>query len=251
MHQNYLQLGLLTMLLPKKKILGVDLMKFKSITTKITLSFAFLMFAICVGLGVSAYLSSSNALKTSIDENLLQIAEADANIIGEKINTQFNALQALAESPWIKSNELTMYEKADLLRDEVKRNGHVNMLITNTNGDVVDTDKVTMNIKERDYFKKAVAGEPNVSDPLIDMLNKSVVIMLAVPIKENGNVTGVLVAIQDGNSLSEYTHEMEVNQQEVFMINPDGITIADSDNNRVLEMYSIFEQYESDPELES
>ncbi|WP_326512617.1 methyl-accepting chemotaxis protein [Clostridium intestinale] len=226
-------------------------MKFKSITTKITLSFAFLMFAICVGLGVSAYLSSSNALKTSIDENLLQIAEADANIIGEKINTQFNALQALAESPWIKSNELTMYEKADLLRDEVKRNGHVNMLITNTNGDVVDTDKVTMNIKERDYFKKAVAGEPNVSDPLIDMLNKSVVIMLAVPIKENGNVTGVLVAIQDGNSLSEYTHEMEVNQQEVFMINPDGITIADSDNNRVLEMYSIFEQYESDPELES
>jgi len=181
----------------------------------------------------------------------LEIAKANAKIITEKINTQLNTLQALAESPWIKSNELTLDEKVNLLRNEVQRSGHVNMFIGDTNGNCTNTDGVTMNLLERDYVKKALSGEPNVSDPIVNKLDQTVVIIFAVPIKESNKVTGVLVAIQDGNCLSEYTHEMEFNQQEVFMINDKGTTIANSDHSLVLEMYNIFEQYKADPELES
>jgi len=223
----------------------------KSITAKITLLFGILIFIICTGLAVFAYYSASNALKTNIDENLLEIAKADAKIITEKVNIQFNALQALAESPWIKSNDLTLEEKVKLLRNEVQRNGHINMFIADTNGDCVNTDGVTMNLRERDYFQKALSGIANVSDPIINKLDQSVVIIFAVPIKEADQVTGVLVAIQDGNCLSEYTHEMESGNREVFMINDEGTTIANSDQSRVMEMYNIFEQYAADPELES
>jgi len=223
----------------------------KSITAKITLLFGILIFIICTGLAVFAYYSASNALKTNIDENLLEIAKADAKIITEKVNIQFNALQALAESPWIKSNDLTLEEKVKLLRNEVQRNGHINMFIADTNGDFVNTDGVTMNLRERDYFQKALSGIANVSDPIINKLDQSVVIIFAVPIKEADQVTGVLVAIQDGNCLSEYTHEMESGNREVFMINDEGTTIANSDQSRVMEMYNIFEQYAADPELES
>ena len=223
----------------------------KSITAKITLLFGILIFIICTGLAVFAYYSASNALKTNIDENLLEIAKAEAKIITEKVNIQFNALQALAESPWIKSNDLTLEEKVKLLRNEVQRNGHINMFIADTNGDCVNTDGVTMNLRERDYFQKALSGIANVSDPIINKLDQSVVIIFAVPIKEADQVTGVLVAIQDGNCLSEYTHEMESGNREVFMINDEGTTIANSDQSRVMEMYNIFEQYAADPELES
>jgi len=226
-------------------------MKFKSITTKITLLFGLLMFIICLGLGFCAYLSASDALKTNIDESLLEIAEANAKVITEKINTQHNALQALAESPWIKSNDLTLDQKVALLKDEVKRNGHVNMFIADANGDCMNTDGVSMNIKERDYFIKALSGQPAVSDPIVNKLDQSVVIIFSVPIKEDNKVIGVLVSIQDGNRLSNYTKEMESNQREVFMINSKGTAIAHSDHSRVLEMYNIFEQYAADPELES
>jgi len=180
----------------------------------------------------------------------LEIAEADAKIIAEKLNTQFNALQALAESPWIKSNELTLDEKVALLKDEVKRNGHVNMFIADTNGDCQNTDGVSMNIKERDYFKNALSGVPSVSDPIVNKLDQTVVIIFAVPIKTGDRVTGVLVAIQNGNCLSEYTSEMEFHQRRVFMVNKEGTMIASSDQNRVMEMFNIFEQYEANPELE-
>ena len=226
-------------------------MKLKSITTQITLFFTILIFVICAGIGICAYISSSNALKANIDENLIELAEANAKVISEKINTQFNALQALAESPWIKSNELTLTEKVALLRNEVQRNGHVNMFIGDINGNCQDTNGVSMNLLEREYYQKALSGEPNVSDPIVNKLDQSLVIIFAVPIKEGDQIIGVLVALQDGNCLSEYTHEMESNQREVFMINSEGTTIANSDESRVLEMYNIFEQYAANPELES
>ena len=232
------------------KLKSIEKLKFRSITMKISLLFGVLMLVICAGLGNFAYYSSSDALKNSLEENLLGIAEADAHVIEEKITTQYNALQALAETQWIKSNEITMAEKAAMLRDEVQRSGHVNMVIADTNGDCVNTDGVTMNLAEREYFQKALSGVPNVSDPIVNKLDQTVVIIFAVPIKNGNNVTGVLIAIQDGNCLSEYTIEMESENREVFMITNEGTTIADSDQSRVLEMYNVFEQYEADPELE-
>jgi len=213
--------------------------------------FGMLLLVICLGLGTWTYFSTSNTLKANTDENLLEIAEANAKIIAEKINTQLSTLQALAEIPWMKSSELTPAEKASMLVNEVQRCGHINMFVSDINGNCTDTDGVTLNLMERGYIKKALSGEPNVSDPIVNKLNQIVVINFAVPIKEGDTVIGALVAIQDGNCLSEYTQEMEVNQQEVFIINNKGTTIAHSDQNRVLEMYNIFEQYEADPELES
>lgn len=225
-------------------------MKFKSIATRIALFFGALLLIICTGLGLCASINAKDALKTSIDENLLQIAQADAKIIAEKLNTQLNALQALAESPWIKSNELTMDEKAKLLRNEVKRNGHVNIFIGDTNGDIINTDGDRLNLKEREYYQKALAGKPNVSDPTVNKLDQTLSIMFAVPINDGNKVSGVLVAVRDGNCLSEYTNAMQYGEQEVFMVNDESTWIAYKDQSRVLEMYNTFEAYKTTPELE-
>ncbi|MFU0826982.1 MAG: Chemotaxis protein [Lachnoclostridium sp.] len=225
-------------------------MKFKSITIRITSLFGALIFIICIGLGICSNLSSSDALKTSIDENLLEIARADAKVISEKVNIQLNALEALADSPWMESHELTVEEKLDLLQDEVKRSGHESMMIADINGIARQTAGDTIDIHEREYFTKALSGESTVSDP-ITSTDGSIIVTFAVPIKEGNSVTGVLVARRDGNELSNYTSEMQNNQREVFMINSDGTMIAaGTDSNRVLEIYNFFEQYKTNPELE-
>jgi len=225
-------------------------MKFKSITTKISLLFGILIFTICVGLGISAYFSASNALKTNIDENLVEIAKADAKIITEKINTQLNALEALANSPWIKSSELTLEQKLALLQDEVERCGHKSLMLADTNGIATDTTGETVDIHEREYFVKALSGQNAVSDPMISKTDGSMVVAFAVPIKQGNQVVGVLVARRDGNALSTFTSEMEFNQREVYMFNNAGTMIAGSDLTRVAEMYNVFEQLENDPKLE-
>jgi methyl-accepting chemotaxis protein len=225
-------------------------MKLKSITTKIILLFGILMFIICAGLGVFSYLSASDALNASIDENLMEIAEADAKVISEKISTQFNALEALAESPWLKGNDLIMKDKLALLEAEVKRSGHKTMILADTIGNAYNSTGEIVNLYDRDYFQKALSGESAVSDPMISKTDGSVVVAFAVPIKQGDKVTGVLVARRDGNELSNYTSEMEFNQREVFMVNKEGTMVAGSDKSRVLEMFNIFAEYEANPEYE-
>lgn len=226
------------------------MMKFKSITIRLLFMFGSVICSICAALAICAYISSSDALKSNIDENLMEMAKVDSNIIMEKLSTQFGVLEALANSPWLKSNELTVEEKLELLQNEVQRSGHKSIMLADTKGIAKQTTGDDVDIHEREYFIKALAGKKVVSDPMISKTDGSVVVAFAVPIKDGKKVTGVLVARTDGNKLSDYVKEMQYNEQEVFMINAKGTTIASNDPDRVLNMYNIFDEYAADPELE-
>ncbi|UZQ86698.1 methyl-accepting chemotaxis protein [Thermoclostridium stercorarium] len=225
-------------------------MKFKSITVQISLLFGLLMSVISTGLGLSTYITASNTLADNIDESLLEIAEANAKVITEKINTQFNALEALANNPVVKSSKLTMKDKLEFLQDEVVRCGHKSIMLATTDGTAYNTTGQVVDIKERNYFLEAMSGRNSVTDPLVSKTDGSVVVVFAVPIKNGDTVTGVLAARRDGNELSNYVSEMEFNQREIFMVNNKGTIIASSDQNLVLEMYNIFDEYKANPELE-
>ena len=225
-------------------------MKFKSISKQITLLFGMLMFVICASLGISAYFSAHNALKANIDENLLEIARADAKIISGKVDSQLNALEALANSPWIKSKDLTTKEKLDLLKGELERSGYLDILIADPNGNALSAFGNSFNIREREFFIKALSGERAVSDPMVSKTDGSLIVVFGVPIKEGNTVIGVLAANRDGNELTNFAAEMQYGSQEVFMINNKSTMISNKDQSLVLEMFNIFEQYESTPELE-
>jgi len=229
---------------------GGKTMKTKSITTKISIFFGILIFIICMGLGAFAYIEASDALRSKIDEDLVELAVANAKFITEKINTQFNALESLANSPWINSDQFSLQEKLKFLQNEVERSGHKTLMIVDTNGIATNTTGEVVDVSERDYFKKALLGENAVTDPMISKTDGSVVVAFAVPIKQGNKVTGVLVARRDGNELSNYTKEMEFNQHQVFMVNNEGTVIASDVTSDVMEMYNFFKAYETDPGLE-
>lgn len=229
---------------------GGKTMKTKSITTKISIFFGILIFIICMGLGAFAYIEASDALRSKIDEDLVELAVANAKFITEKINTQFNALESLANSPWINSDQFSLQEKLKFLQNEVERSGHKTLMIVDTNGIATNTTGEVVDVSERDYFKKALLGENAVTDPMISKTDGSVVVVFAVPIKQGNKVTGVLVARRDGNELSNYTKEMEFNQHQVFMVNNEGTVIASEVTSDVMEMYNFFKAYETDPGLE-
>lgn len=225
-------------------------MKFKSITGQISIFFGMLMFVVCVGLGISAYFRTSDALKASIDENLIEIAKADAKIITEKIQTQLNVLKALSEYNYITDDDATIWERLEFLEVEAQRSGHKSLMLVDTNGVARNTTGELVVISDRDYFKKALSGEPAVSDPTISKTDRSIDVSFAVPVKRNNNVIGVLVARRDGNELSTYTNEMEFNDREIFMVNKEGTIVASNNTAYVLEMFNVFKEYENNPDLE-
>lgn len=226
-------------------------MKLKSIKAKLTLSFGALILVICVGLGIISYITASSALSTSIDESLAQMAKESSKVVAEGMKVRFNALEALAESDWIKGDSLTLNEKLDLLKNEVKRSNHIDMFIADKNGNIKNTDGESSNISDREYFIKALSGEKAVSDPTLSKIDNSLVSFYAVPIKDRGTVKGVLVATRDGNALSDYISDIRFGKSgEAFMINKKGTMVAHQDRSLVMEMYNVFDNVKIDSKLQ-
>ncbi|OZV10539.1 methyl-accepting chemotaxis protein [Tissierella sp. P1] len=205
-----------------------------------------------MGFGVVSYIASSKALSISIDESLSQLAIQNAEIVDKGMEIQFNALEALAESDWLKGTSLTLNEKLKLLNNEVKRSNHIDMFITDINGNMEDTAGGRANVSDREYFIKALSGEKAVSDPIIDKTNGNLILCYAVPIKDGGRVKGVLAATRDGNVLSDFISDMRFGENsEAFMINKQGTTVASKDRELVMNMYNILEQAKADSGLKS
>lgn len=222
----------------------------KSIRTKLSLSFGMLLILICAGLGIVSYLASSNSVKSNINESLSQLAKKSAEVVSDHVNIQFNTLEAFAEMDSIKSDSLSMEEKMKILKKEANRGGHIRMGIADLKGNAVYTDGSSINISDRDYYKKAVEGSKEVSDPLISKIDNSIILAYAVPIKDNNTVKGVLIAARDGNVLSNLTNSITFGKGgTAFMISNNGTTIAHKNKALVINMDNDFENVKRNPGL--
>jgi methyl-accepting chemotaxis protein len=224
----------------------------KSIKAKLVVFLGLLIGVICIGLGTTSFVNSSKALTSNLSKTLPKIAEQAASNIQGRIEGQLSSLEVVVANHEINDLKNPWENKKAILLEEVKRNGNMKMGIADKNGDVEYTDGKSANIKERQYFKTALAGKNNISDPLISKVDGAVVIVYAVPIKNNNEIVGVLVSTRDGNKLSDFTNQVKFGQTgNAFMINKDGVTIAHSNKDLVVKMYNAIEEAKNDEKLKA
>ena len=224
--------------------------QFKSIKVKLSVIFGVLLFIICSGLGGTAYLVSKAALSASVNDSILNMARESAKEVTEAIRVQTNALEAIADSDWIKGDTLAMAEKVRKLDAEVERSGHIRMGIVDLQGKAIYNDGNTEELTVEDCFAWAAAGEVTVSDPYISRIDNKLTIRYTVPIEIDGKVTAVLMAERDGNVLSSYTNNIHYGTSgAVFMVNSAGTSIANQDISMVEKEDNTIENAKQDKEL--
>ncbi len=227
------------------------MLRFKSIRTKLSLFFGILVFFICAGLGVISYITASQLLSSNINESITQMARESSKGVTRELKVQTNALEALAGNEWLRSNALSTDEKLKLLESEVIRSGHIRMGIVDLQGNAKFTDGTSSNVAEREYFKNTLGGNISISDPLPNKVDGTVVLVYAVPVKENNNVKKVLIAVREGNALSNFTNDIKYGDSgQALMINSEGTTIAHQNSELVMEMYNTLEETKKDVELQ-
>lgn len=227
------------------------MLKLKSIKSKLALVFGVLLLIICSGLGIVSYIASTDALSASIDESLSQMATESAKVVHERINNTLSTLEAVAENSSIGNDQLPLDERLGQLQNEMQRSGYVKIGIADIDGNSSFTNGESVNVSDRDYFRKALEGERVASDPIISKLDNSVVLVYAVPIKHEDTISGVLVAIRDGNEISEISSDIHFgSSSEAYIINKEGTVVAHEDKNLVMEMYNAIKSAENDPQLE-
>ncbi len=224
----------------------------KSIKAKLIVFLGLLIGVICIGLGVVSFINSSKALTSNLGKTLPKIAEQTASSIQGRVEGQLSSLEDIAVRADINDPNNSLENKMQILLGEAKRKGSINMGITDINGDSNNTLGQSSNIKDRAFFQKALSGKSNTSDPLISKTSGDVVVVYAVPIKNNNQVVGVLLETRDGNYLSELTNMVKVgNTGYAFMIRKDGANIASTDKDKVLNMYNPIEEAKKDPQLQA
>ena len=222
----------------------------KSIRTKIVGAFTILLLIVCISFGVSSYRTAANAMSQEIGAQLSKLAGLSADLMEESLIVQWNSLEAFAENDSVKNWKLSWESVSRLMDAELKRSGSKDFAIADLDGNTMSPTGKTSNVKDREYFQKAVNGERSVSDPIINKLDGSVIIVYAVPVKTAGKITGVLFSVRDGNVLSETTDKITFAKTgKAFMINSKGTTIANAVKENVIKMDNIFENYKKDPGL--
>lgn len=224
----------------------------RSIKLKILINVGFLLLFVCGGLSVISYITAANSITAQVKQTLPQLAGQGAKVVEERMNALLGTLEVMANRDRIKDNNNTWEDKNGLLNDESIRSGHISMLIALPDGSAKVTTGAEVNIKDRDYFQKAIAGKRAISEPLISRIDGSMIIVYAVPIKQDGVIVGVLAALRDGNNLSQITNNITFGESgKAFMINQKGTKIAHSNPDLVMEMDNDLENVKQNPKLEA
>ncbi len=173
----------------------------KGIAFKISVFVGILLLIICSGLGMFAHTKGSSAVMKQVEFALIDEVKEAAEYVESRFETHLSILETIAARPEIKGMDWAT--QRPVLQEEWERLGtYLAIGVVEPSGFARYTDDSTANLGDRDHVIKAFQGQSVVSDVLVSRVDGSLVIMFAVPIKNNDQVVGVLIGRLDGEMLS-------------------------------------------------
>ncbi len=215
----------------------------KRISTRIIAMIGLLLCFICFGLGLVAYFTSYNSLVGVLEETMPKVAMEASVTIEDGIQNQLNTLNIIASLDYM---EILKRPGADtsrvkaIMSDEVKRSGHEQMILVNKDGRALFHDGRVADLSNNQVFREALAGKEIASEPMLDSEGKGIVMVYAVPVRLNGEIAGVLMAVRNGLEISEFAGRIKFGQTgEAFIINSKGRTIAHANMDLLMELINV------------
>jgi methyl-accepting chemotaxis protein len=222
----------------------------KSIKTKLILLIGILLLVVSSGLGIISYIMASNALVSNISKTLPQIATQAANTVQASLDGQLSSMETIAVRNDMSNISASLDSKMNMLQEEVKRSRSIKMGYADMDGNVQYTDGQKENVRDKEFFKKAMSGEKSIADPVVDKNKNSMTISYAVPIKNNNSVVAVLVSVRDGMELTEMIKKITFGKTgSGFMINSEATSIAFVDKSLPLSEYNGIKEAEKNLNL--
>ena len=210
----------------------------RKISSRIIVLFGFLVFVICTGLGLAAYITAYDSVIDVLEETLPKAAIEASAIIENSIQNQLDKLNIIASMDFMKILENSDADDAVLktfMSDEISRSGHKLMILADKNGRVVYSNGTVTDIKGDPFFESALSGSEAVSEPMQDQDGSGIVMVYAVPVKIGGETAGVLMAYRDGLELCEFAGRVRYGKSgQAYIINKQGRTIAHANKDVIL-----------------
>lgn len=222
----------------------------KSIKSKLVVYFSVLILLISASFGIISLVIISRTVTENAEASLVLLAEEGAKLTESRIETGIQSLETIAKISEIESMDYE--QQKSIMEKQMIDSGFLALGVVGPDGTTNYHDGTTAELGDRSYVIKAFEGESNVSDVIISRVTNSAVLMFATPIKNNGEVVGVLVGRRDGNALSDITDDLGYGENGyAYMINNKGTVVAHIDRQMVLDQFNPISAFEEDPSIES
>ncbi|NLW16715.1 MAG: methyl-accepting chemotaxis protein, partial [Firmicutes bacterium] len=221
------------------------------LSQRITLFVSTLLLATIVGLGVTALQITSNSILEQTKNTLVTTAQEGAQLVEAMLGRELRVLEELARRSEVQS--MSWARQRQSLLPDVERLGYLDIGITTPDGTAtyVLTEETAW-IGDRVHFQKAMEGASHISNVMISRVENRPVVIFAVPIVQNDEVVGVLVARKDAKEFSHIVDQMGYGGSGyAFILGADGTFYAHPDETRVLEQHNVLKDIETDGELKS
>lgn len=161
---------------------------------KVTYLFVFLLaMGLAIGVVCSFMAQTKKDLSANNKQYLREISQQNAVAIEKVVELNLDKLSAIAgivsHLDTCGENDIMQILSAEAVRASYKQLGFASV-----DGAAMTTDHQRFNIADREYFKAALQGKSGLSGLLVDKVDGQNIIVYAVPLYQNGDITGVLFA---------------------------------------------------------
>lgn len=228
---------------------------------KTKMIFYFSLFSLFISLifGYLIFVYLKENATEEAEKTFYQGALDAADIVKAKNEIYYEYLKGIASREKIIDKNTSIDEKLALLKKEVQKSGKFRRMgIADLDGKLYmfsqDEKQITkMDVSERLYFKKAVAGSLYVQNPLQSLNpedNKATIVVYGVPIYDEAEIVGVLVASNVAWSINELTNGLRFSEDEyAYIMDEDGNLIAHPNKILLGKGFNVFDEVGKDGSL--
>lgn len=211
----------------------------KSIKTKgMVFSLSLILFSIVL-LGFSAYYRFRVILVNEVDKAVVRVAEESADNLSNYIDQFITPLVGLSQNEDIRSMDLERQMK--VINTQINPT-YLNIAVVDMKGVAYYKDGTSLNLIDRDYVKDTLLGKISFSEVIISRKTGTPVIMVGVPISENGIIKGALVARLDVDFLSGYALTRGYGDSgRAYIISSQGTFISRPEQEKSEKEYNLFD----------
>ncbi len=176
--------------------------------------------------------------------NMKTLVDNVSNYADLKLESDLLALKVLAEYPVVKSEFLTVEQKAPAIKDYASKiDDHARyFIVANTTGHAYTSDEIIREVSNRDYFKTALKGTPCVSGPIISARGDPS-IYASTPVMDNQNdIIGILAMNIDTGILRDFASQLNISKNgKAFIINRETGVIVYAENEEFVKNSETFD----------
>lgn len=219
----------------KKTKAGKNNDEFISIEKKISKRFALTVMFCCIILGVITAALSWVSSVSAVSETINNTSDVAADYVAASLEKYKAIAYETGSIARLADTEKSVAEKASILNEKVKEHSFEKGFLLNSSGiDIISE----ANYSDSYCFKEAMKGNTYVSTPAYSEITKSVSYAVSAPLWKDGipgsTPVGAVLYIPNGESLNDIMRSIKVGEGgTAFMLDANGITIADIDSSLV------------------